>query len=379
MTELASRTVARNAGLSDIVALLEADHTRKLDVVVPARSLSMADGRLNVVGADPVISEDGVTSGALSLLPTYDCDTSLANRLDIPVQYLRRMRQQAPGMLDANVNGWLSHDSFRDSRFLVRAFSSGDGDSIARALLSDSYRPIDHLDVAMSVLEGLRGLNAELKFSCDLTDRRFYMRVTAPEVIAYAPAWLDSYRDPRSGALGRDNAGIAAGLLITNSETGHGSASIAPYLTVLVCSNGMTRTQDAVKRVHLGAKLPEGIIKWSNETTDKTLDLLRSSMQDAVRTFLDVKYMKKVVAEIEARAGKPVDDPEETIRTLSNRLSYSEDQRKSILSHFIKGADTTVGGVMQAVTSAAQDYVPDVRADMEADAFRALELAFAAS
>lgn len=380
MVSPASGTIASNASIGDIASLLEADHGRKYDAVIPADKLCMLDGDLVVTGADPVITLDGVTSQDLHLRPTLDCDASIAGRLDIPVGYLRRMRETNLGLLDSNVNGWLTHERYAGSKFLLRSFTGDEGGvGVARALLSDSYFVIDHLDAACAVLDGLHDVKGPLDITCDLTDRRFYMRITAPEVIAYAPTWLDGYRDPRTGATGRENPGIAAGLLVTNSETGFGAASIAPYLTVLVCSNGQTRTQDAISRVHLGAKLPEGVIKWSKQTQEKALDVLRSSMADAVRTFLDVDYMRKVVAEIEAKAGKPVADVESTITTVSKRLAYGEDQRKAIFSRFIQGGDVTVGGVMQAVTAAAQDFAPDTRADMEADAFRALELAFAAN
>jgi hypothetical protein len=378
MVDPASGTVLSNATIDDIASILETDHARKHDVVVPANKLHMLDGNLVVADADPVITLDGVTSNDLHLRPTVDCDASLASRLDIPVGYLRRMRTDNVSLLDENVNGWLAHKRYSGSKFLLRSFKGGEP-GVARALLSDSYFVIDHLDTACSVLEGLNEVQGNLNISCDLTDRRFYMRITAPEVVAYAPKWLENYRDPRTGALGKDNPAIAAGLLVTNSETGFGAASIAPYLTVLVCANGQTRTQDAISRVHLGTKLPEGVVKWSMQTQRKALDVLKSSITDAVRTFLDVEYMRKVVAEIEAKAGKPVADAEATIKTITTKLAYSDEQRKAIFARFIQGGDVTAGGVMQAVTAAAQDFAPDTRADMEAGAFRVLELAYAAS
>ncbi len=39
---------------------------------------------------------------------------------------------------------------------------------------------------------------------------------------------------------------------------------------------------------------------------------------------------------------------------ISGRLRYTEAQQAEILDHFIKGGDLTAGGIMHAVTSAAQ-------------------------
>ena len=47
------------------------------------------------------------------------------------------------------------------------------------------------------------------------------------------------------------------------------------------------------------------------------------------------------------------------------------------LAHFIRGGQLTAGGVMQAVTSAAQDADPDTAYEMEAAALPALRLAAA--
>jgi len=67
--------------------------------------------------------------------------------LGIPAGYLRRMREQQPALLDANINTWLSEAPQR--RFLVRTLRGEDGGpGIARAFLSDSYRIVDNLDVS---------------------------------------------------------------------------------------------------------------------------------------------------------------------------------------------------------------------------------------
>ena len=79
---------------------------------------------------------------------------------------------------------------------------------------------------------------------------------------------------------------------------------------------------------------------------------------------------------MERTAGHPVADPQETIETVSARLRFTDAQQHDILDHFIRGGDLTAGGVMHAVTSAAQiQDDADTAHEMESAALRALDLA----
>jgi hypothetical protein len=136
-------------------------------------------------------------------------------------------------------------------------------------MLSEKHKITDNLDVLMAVLEGIRRTGAHAQVSrCDLTERRMYVKVRCPEVAAYAPRLLADYRSPVTGLRGADNPLVFAGFVISNSETGHGSFSITPPITVQVCDNGMTFTRDALREVHLGGRLAQGVIRWSGQTQD---------------------------------------------------------------------------------------------------------------
>ena len=172
---------------------------------------------------------------------------------------------------------------------------------------------------------------------------------------------------------------VFSGFLITNSETGCGAFTLVPHLVVQVCDNGLTITKDAMRAVHLGERHDEGIITWSGNTQDKTLALITAKTTDAVTAFLDPAYAGRAIRQIEKAAGRPVADPAETVRAVSQRLRFTEDQQAGILTHFIRGGDVTAGGIMHAVTSVAQTLTdPDAAYDLESSALRALDLAAAA-
>ncbi|MHA6783207.1 DUF932 domain-containing protein [Pseudonocardia saturnea] len=379
MTSAHPFLTTRNATVADLVALLQAQHAAKLDVVTPARHLAAEHGRLRLIGVgEPRLTLDGVTVGETLLRPTAVADAGIADKLGIPLPYLRRLRAEQIGLYDANVNTWLGDDP--DRRFLVRGLHDRDGGTgIARALLSDSYRVVDNLDVLMAVLAGVRNAGVPVDIAgCDLTERRMYVRVRAPQVAEYAPDLLAGYRSPFTGARGADNPVVFAGFVVSNSETGHGSFSLTPQLTVQVCDNGMTITRDAVREVHLGGRLSDGVVRWSTDTQDAVLDLVVKQARDAVATFLDHGYVRAKLAEITRHAGVAITDPASTLEHVGKALRFTTEQQATILAHFISGSDITSGGVLHAVTSAAQTLDDaDAAHDMERHGLRAMALAAA--
>jgi len=137
-------------------------------------------------------------------------------------------------------------------------------------------------------------------------------------------------------------------------------------------------TRDAVRAVHLGERHEEGVVPWSGNTQDKTLALITAKTTDAVRTFLDPSYAERVVRTLEKDVGHPVADPQAAVQTVSQRLRFTDAQQNEILTHFIRGGDVTAGGIMHAVTAAAQTQADaDTAHEMEASALRALEIAAA--
>jgi hypothetical protein len=367
---------AAHATLGDVAALLRDQQARKVDVVAPAAVIRARGGRLVIDNSVPLLGADGVTVTAGSYAPTALCDQGIADKLGIPAAYLRRTREERPGLYDANVNGWLEGD---ERKFMLRCLrpETGAGPGVARAFLSDGYKIIDCLDVLLAALAGIRSSGYPVRVDqCDLTERRMYLRVLCEEVRTLAPALLAGYRSPFTGASGADNPVVFSGFVITNSETGCGAFTLTPRLVVQVCDNGMIITRDAQRAVHLGERHEEGVVTWSGNTLDKLLGLITAKTTDAVTAFLDPAYAEHAIREIEKAAGRPVTDAAETVRTVSQKLRFTEEQQASILDHFIRGGALTAAGVMHAVTSVAQAMAdPDAAWEMESSALRALELA----
>lgn len=402
MTTDTLTTEARNASLWDLADILRTQQVAKHDVVASATALRFRDGLLQVRG------EDYATDGTWETFrPSPVMDEGLVEKMDLPVKYVRRLRAERPDLLDANLNGWLrgwrngvaghnrGNAADPDGRsFLVRTFK-GEPEGYGRAFLSNGYRVMDHLDVLTAAMEGVREAGVVVEVDgCDLTERRMRIRLVCPEVEALAPVLLRGYRSPFDNGADRvqpwdteagrahgfyapqDRPVVFAGFEIGNSETGGGAMTLAPRLVVLACRNGLTFTGDALRSVHLGGRMDDGLIQWSEETQQTNVTLVRQQAADAVRTFLDAEYVTRKVAELEAQAGAPVTDPEATVKAVTKALRVSEERTLDVLTHFILGGQMTAGGVMNAVTSVAQACPdPDEAAALEAMGPRALALA----
>jgi hypothetical protein len=351
-TEITTLT-ARNADLPGLIELLEDQYTRQRDMIVTARQISVEGTQLLVEGQGRVdLSMDGVTTLPGVYTPTEICDRGLSDKFDIPFKYLRRIRAEMPGLYDATLNTHLAGDS---RNFMIRTLANADGNGLARAFLSDKYKIIDNLDVLYAALDGLReaGVPVEID-ACDLTERRMYIRVRCDGVKVLAPALLANYRSPFNGRTGAECPVVRAGFVIANSELGTGALTITPEITVEICGNGLQITRDIVRKIHSGVQQGEGVIDWSPETQKRELALLTSMTTDAVKAFLSPEYATRVIREIEIEAGRPVTDAAATVEIVGKQLRFSEERRATILNHFIKGGDTTAGGILHAVTSVAR-------------------------
>lgn len=343
---------ARNADLSTILRLLQEQEVRKVDMIVQGYNLRGDNGHLVVSGTDPVITEDGVTMADGRFLPTAVADEGVAEKLGIPLAYVRRLRNEHIELWDENVNGWLRRAE--EKQYMLRTFRpQGEGDvGVARALLSDRYSIMDNLDVLMATLDGVReaGVSANVS-SGDLSERRMVVRIVSPEITAMAPTLLKGYR--YGGKDADDYPLVWAGIKITNSETGGGAFSVVPEFEVQICKNGMTITKDAVRNVHLGGRMEEGVVDWSSETQQRALSLIKSKTVDAVRTFLDADYMERVIARAEEQAEERVARVEH-VEVIAKKAAFTKEQIEGILGFFVEGGQMTRGGVFNAATAYAQ-------------------------
>jgi hypothetical protein len=371
----------RRADVATLAAALNDQKSRSVDVVVPAGQIRTVLGAVDLSTLEPVVSEDGVTNVAGHYIPTGVAEEGISDKLGIPLPYLRRMRTDAPDLLDSNINRWCA-DAKPGTSYLLRLLTHHDGArpdgsaGVLRAFLSNSFRTIDNFDVLLAVLDGIRAAGvANPVIDADLTERRMVVRVSTPDVAVLAPKLLEGYRSPFGGhdvgggwtpqrvaaasrsegqAIEGGGQTVFAGFVVSNGDVGGTAFSIVPRLVVKVCNNGLTIAAEALRKVHVGAKLDDGMVKVSDRTVKRTLALITSQATDAVETFLDADYLAEQVAKLEEVAGEPVNDASAVLTAVSRKFGFTEAEQSAIMNHFIRGGQPTAGGVMQAMTSVAQ-------------------------
>jgi hypothetical protein len=383
----------RKGSLQDLAEELQEQQDRKVDLVVPASKLWSRNGNVLVAGhGAPKITSDGVTASNLELAPSRVFDNGMVSKLSevgrpLGQRFITGLRETGrTDIIDSVYNGLLHGNrelgAPGDPRsFFVRTFSGrepvGADDpgtlGYARAVLSDKYRPIDNLDVLMTVIKGLQsaGFSAHTVRQADLTDDKMYLRISVPEITALAPGLLHGYTSPYGGARGADNPVVEAGIVISNSETGGAAFTITPELVIRICTNGMTIKKDMIRKTHLGSKMEEGV-RVSQRTLDANRELVASQTRDAIETFLDVDYMNRVLRQIESGSDEKIDDVEKAIEVVTSRAAFSKSDTKGLLAAFMDGGDRTRGGLVNAVTAYSQSLDDADRAyEMDADALPA--------
>ncbi len=163
------------------------------------------------------------------------CFTGLAKSAEIDIRTARRFASSYPQEFDALVNAIWQKEPKQKT---LRTFMENDHIGTARAFLSDSFKLYDNIDILQTSLPVLHDSPNEWIFENG--------HITEKEV--YGPFPFSAHY--RHGA----NVGdlMALGLLIANSETGHGSVQIAQITFTLACKNGM-QTENRVRTPHLGS------------------------------------------------------------------------------------------------------------------------------
>ena len=153
----------------------------------------------------------------------------LANRLRVPYSYLSR----CPAELQAeNLNYWIKEETKKRETFFCRF----NGDSL-RAVFTDRYTAIDHMEVLSRMLE--YGFSPEVEVHYSLDQNLLVLKV--PDFT-------------RTFGFGKDDR-IVPGISIANSEVGILAFSIEAYFYRLICSNGMiSKTAVASRFKHISRR-----------------------------------------------------------------------------------------------------------------------------
>jgi len=291
--------------LKDLISELERQKPLKWDKKVDSSKLKM------VLINDTPRLRIGKTE---NYFITEPCHEQIAERLEIPLRYYKRMASQIPELLVENVNCWLELDN---RSFFIRGLS----DSV-RAFLSERYRVIDHLDVLYCALNELQAHEAEIE-DCYLSEKEMDIKIRSQKLKDF---------------IRHRNDLVIGGLLITNSETGHKALRVEPRIFRVLCKNGMVMEDFVTRKIHLGDNLFDEEIYLS----------IRRSIKAIFQRFGEIVNVLRESTEIKVKS------PQRVINNVVEHYRLTEKQKENILIAFGAEPEPDKYGIANAITRAAQ-------------------------
>lgn len=238
----------------------------------------------------------------------------LCARLGMPEKVLDRL---SPGLRFAAINHLIQQYE-GDSMMTFRTIA-GDDKRVVRALVTDRYTPLDDVDIVPIVADVLADTDAEVKlatFEDDYTHLRIVFPKTQTEV--------------KRGDI------IQTGISISNSETGMRAVRFDPFNYRLVCTNGMTSTENtgstSLRHIGNAARLKDSVMR-AIEDARSGAHLMQAAFKKALE--------------------HSVSDPIKAIND-HGMDKLTQDQLKAVLAAYTVEPDPTLFGVINAFTRGAQ-------------------------
>ena len=233
----------------------------------------------------------------------------IANRLRVPYSYLAR----CPVELQAeNLNYWIAEE--RKNRQMLFCRFAGNA---LRAVFTQRYTPIDHIEVLNKMLEYGFSPSTEVQLALD----NEIMVIKVPE-------------HERAFRLS-ENDKIIPGISIANSEVGILALSIEGFYLRIVCSNGL------ISKTGINARYKHISRRIMDEFPLVLQDVVRQSRQGQDRFMISTRT--------------PVDNPESTITSFARQFQITQQETEIIKQAFYTEPGATMFHIIQAFTRAAQN------------------------
>ena len=379
--------------LSGLLAVCQQQAGRKADYTAPTTELVCQTVPTSGGNRTQVVLEGnhGDPTKVLECNPT--AFEQLCSKVNIDVRTARRFQEHYPKVLDHALNAIhtaeprtallrtfdVSTDhvlnldpmvrrKFADGSFIEAPSSTG----MLRAVVTNRFKRFDHPDLLGAVLPVLRDSDADWEIvNAAVTDRRLYARFRSRNITGVGAAVGDA---------------MAQGIVISNSETGHGSISIAQLVWTLVCLNGM-ETANKSRSTHLTSALADGIVHMLTDES-KQLDnaALKSKLVDITAAYASREMFEEVLEQFRTAADDHVKNgvaaAQPAVEALGAVMKLTQVETSSVFAGLMEtlqqdgyvGQPLSRATLVNAVTAAAKTAQPDDVSDWHRRGGKLLEL-----
>jgi hypothetical protein len=237
---------------------------RPADSLVPAARLTV-----DLAREEPWVRAGGVDVGRLH----PNALQQLAGRAGVPLAYIQKLQGReepwARELAEENFRRLLEHQE-PSTRYLMRSVNGQ-----VRGVLSDSYKRLDMPSILESYVGAASALGA-VPIDAVGSDLRLAMRFALPTIHEPMPHEVMVY-----------------GVELRSSDYGVGSLGVTFFMLRVTCTNLATGS-DALRRVHLGARLTDEAIQYSARTMELDAAAVCSAMGDTITHLLGDDHIRKV-------------------------------------------------------------------------------------
>jgi hypothetical protein len=334
----------KGISLSALAAEIERQKDARHDLIASTGDLAMS--------VEPLDSSLSLTVAGEDIYPVNStAHGQIAQRLGIPAKYYDRMRAEAPALLATNVNEWFHR---KPERRMLRTL-----DGHARAFLSDRYQRIDNNEIAEVALPVLAKLPEVQIVSSQITEHRMYIQAVTPRLT-------------ENVAL---NDAVQAGVIVSNSEIGMGSASVLPVIWRLRCLNGMVVADQGFRAMHVGRRIEDSEELWADDTRRADDRAVLLKVRDMIAAAVDAVRFRENVERMQGLAtARVTGNPTRVVEVLAKRVNATEAEAGGILKSLIEGGDLSAWGLLNAVTAQAHGAEYDRAVEFEAAGGQLLNL-----
>ena len=358
-----------NGSLTALLTQLSNNQNRKADIVqstgnmqlrtstagyLPHHSAAYKGDQENV--SEIIVEQDrGMPTLVSALNPV--AFNQLAQKVGIATRDARRLQDDYPKEFDILVNAIFQKE--RHNRMIRTYASDSDNYFLGRAFVSDAFKTYDNYDLIRAALPPLLD-NTEADWRtvrATVTDQKMYIR-------------LKSENFTGTGAAVGDE--MAAGIVISNSEVGMGSVSVAELVWTLVCLNGM-QTERVQRSAHIqSARGEESFGLLADDTKQKDNELTSLKMRDYVAAYSSRENFDNTLQKFREAAGDVIQGEgipaaREAVSTLGAVLNLSKSQTDSVLDGLIQtvsqagyaGQPVSRATLVNAVTAVANNVDAD--------------------
>jgi hypothetical protein len=240
-------------------------------------------------------------------------------------------------LLAENINWWWKH---APEKRMLRTLQNGS--QVGRAFLSERYRPLENADLAAVILPKLAELECEI-LSCEITETRLYIQAATPKLEAKCVGDL-----------------VRAGIVVSNSEVGAGALMLEPLLWYLRCLNGMIMPR-VMRRHHIGRhsdplfELDEAAEYYTDKTREMDDRAFWMKVRDVAEGLFDPQRFAAMVEKFESATDQKLGQVTAAVEEVGNRFKFNDQETNAVLNHLIEGGDTSLFGLVNAVTRTATD------------------------